>query len=272
MKVGFQGEHGAYSEMAVKKAFPKAEAVPCASFYDAFGALENGEVEALLMPVENSTEGSVTPVYDLLAKTKFNAFKEVFLRIEHCLITNPKNRIEDIKDVYSHPQALGQCREFLKKSKYREIAYYDTAGAVKMIMESGRKDAAAIASEAAAGYYGMKIIEKNIEDNPNNITRFLALGKDMKTEFKKENRYKTSIIFSIKHEPGTLFRIVKAFAERNINMTKIESRPTKKTAWEYLFFVDFEGHCEDKNIVEALEEIEKNSFFVNVVGSYPWGE
>lgn len=272
MKVAFQGERGAYSEAAIKKTFPDAEAVACQTFHAAFEALETGKVDVALIPVENSTEGSVSPVYDLLVESNVKAFHEVFLKVEHCLIGYTGCGLSDIKEVYSHPQALGQCTHFLKKIRVKTISHYDTAGAVKMLSKLKKKDVAAIASEVAAEYYGMKILKKNIEDNPNNITRFLALTKDKKTEFEKGKKYKTSIVFSIKHVPGALFKVIKVFADEKINLTKIESRPTKKTPWEYIFFVDFEGHVEEGRVRRALKEVEDNSFFVRIIGSYPKGD
>jgi chorismate mutase/prephenate dehydratase len=272
LSMAFQGEHGAYSEAAIKKAFPNCEAIACPTFFSVFESLEKELVEAALLPVENSTEGSVTPVYDLLMETELNAFSEIFLRIEHCLIAHPETDISQIKEIYSHPQALEQCRGLFKRINSKPVPYYDTAGAVSLIKESGRKDIAAIASKQAAKHYGMNVLEENIEDSSNNFTRFLALGKSMQVKLEEGKSYKTSFVFSVRHEPGSLFRIMKIIADKNINLTKLESRPTKKSPWEYVFFVDFEGHMEEPSVAEALKEIENHSLFVKVFGSYKRGD
>jgi prephenate dehydratase/chorismate mutase len=272
LKMVFQGEHGAYSEAALKKAFPNAEPVPSQTFHSVFEALEKGDADAALLPVENSTEGSVTPVYDLLMESDTKAFQEVFLRVEHCLMARPGVVIGDLKEVYSHPQALEQCRGLFKRLGAKPVPYYDTAGAAKMVKESGRNDIAAIASELAASHYGLDILGKGIEDNPNNITRFLALGRGISEKPVKSRRYKTSLVFAIRHEPGSLFSVVRILAERGINLTKLESRPTKKTPWEYVFFVDFEGHAEEEQVKEVLKQVEEKTLFMKVFGSYVRGD
>lgn len=265
-KVAFQGERGAYGEMAALQYFPSATLVPLKSFADVFEAAEGGRVAYAVIPVENSIEGSVGEVYDLLLLTKLKAVGEVYQRIHHCLIANKGGKISQIKSVYSHPQALGQCRGYLRRKKLEPLPAYDTAGAVKMVKERGMQDSAAIASKHAAVLYGMEILAEGIEDRKNNYTRFLVLARSGAE--KVGRKYKTSMIFSIKHVPGALFGILGEFALRRLNLTKIESRPTKETPWEYNFYVDFEGHIGDKAVKQALSAVRPKTSYFKVLGSY----
>ncbi len=176
------------------------------------------------------------------------------------------DKIEEIDTVYSHPQALGQCRNFIEKNTMKTIPTYDTAGSVKIIQELNKKNCACIASKTAASIYNMPIITENIANNLNNYTRFLILSKN---EVLETGNDKTSIIFSIKHEPGSLYRIIENFNKNNINLTKIESRPTKANTWEYNFYVDFEGHQKDMKVLEMLNKIKEETLFLKILGSYP---
>lgn len=268
MKVAFQGERGAYSESAVYSFFgSSAEAQPCRTLSDVFETVEKGEADYGLVPIENSIEGSVNQTYDLFLEHNLKVCGETVLKIVHCLITDPKTKnLDAVKVVYSHPQALAQCRNFIERLGCNMIPTYDTAGSVKMIKEKGLINAGAIASELAAEIYGMKALVKGIADNPNNYTRFFALAK---TDSPPTGSDKTSIIFSVKHVPGALYHALGDFAVRNINLTKIESRPTKEKPWEYNFYLDFEGHRSEEKCREALEDLEDRSFFVKVLGSYP---
>ena len=265
--VAFQGEIGAYSEGAATQFFgPSIQVKPCESFDDVFKVVEKGEVQFGIVPIENSLEGSISRVYDLLLDSSLKVCGETELRVVHCLIASPETRLDAIKKVYSHPQALGQCQAFLKHLGVEAIPTYDTAGSVKMIKEKGISDGAAIASTRAAEIYGMQIIAREIEDNPNNFTRFFILARQ---DSPPSGNDKTSIVFSVKHRPGALYESLKDLAARNINLTKIESRPTRQKPWEYNFYLDFEGHREDKAAREALDNLEKTSLFVKVLGSYP---
>jgi len=265
--VAFQGEVGAYSEQAVFLFFgPTASVRPCKSLRTVFETIEKGESDFGVVPIENSLEGSVNETYDLLLDSSLQVSGEINLRVVHCLIANPETQLSDIKVVYSHPQALAQCRRFLETLNCEVVSTYDTAGSVKMIRDKRLVDSAAIASEKAAEVYGMKIIRKAIEDSPNNYTRFFVLSKD---DAPPSGRDKTSIIFSVKHLPGTLYDALQEFAVRSINLTKIESRPTKQNPWEYNFYLDFEGHRKDAICKEALEGLRKKSTFVKILGSYP---
>ena len=267
IRVAFQGELGAYSEEAAFHFFgPYIDVRPCESLDDVFKAVEQGEVQFGIVPIENSLEGSISRVYDLLLDSILRVCGETELRIAHCLIARPETRLDMVKKVYSHPQALGQCRAFLKHLNLEIVPTYDTAGSVKMIKERGITDGAAIASTRAAEIYGMQILAREIEDNPNNFTRFFILAKH---DSPPTGNDKTSIVFSVKHRPGALYEFLKELTAKSINLTKIESRPTRQKAWEYNFYMDLEGHHEDKPIREALDNLEMISLFVKVLGSYP---
>jgi prephenate dehydratase len=269
-RVAFQGERGAYGEMATLQYFPKATLIPKKSFQDVFDAAGKGEVDYIVVPVENSIEGSVNENYDLLLQTKLEVIGEVYQRVRHCLIAN--RGAKKIKYVHSHPQALAQCRGYMQKKKLEPVPAYDTAGAVKMIKENKMLDSAAIASKRAAELYDMEILDEGIEDRKNNYTRFLILSAKKARGNANGGNYKTSMIFSVKHVPGALFGIVGEFAIRRINLTKIESRPTKETPWEYNFYVDFEGHVQDKAVKEALRSIKPKTSYVKILGSYKRAE
>ncbi len=267
IQVAFQGEPGAYSEEAALQYFgPSIQAKPCESVDDVFKAVEQSKTQFGIVPIENSLEGSVSRSYDLLLDSELKVHGETELRIVHYLIASPETRLDSIKKVYSHPQALGQCQAFLKHLGCEPVPAYDTAGSVKMIKEKGMTDSAAIASTRAAEIYDMQILAKGIEDNPHNFTRFFILAEH---DSPPSGNDKTSIVFSVKHRPGTLYETLKTLSSRNINLTKIESRPRREKPWEYNFYLDFEGHREDKGIRETLEELEKAALFLKILGSYP---
>lgn len=267
MKVTYQGETGAYSEMAVYKFFGRrVEPLPCKDFGEVFESVKTTAAPHGVIPIENSIEGSVNQNYDLFLTYDLKVCGEVAVKLAHVLIGNHQTKLEDIETVYSHPQALAQCRKYLEKHKWEIIPAYDTAGSVKIIKEKNIQNAAAIASEKAADLYDMKILARDIADNPSNYTRFLVLGLE---DAAPTGDDKTSIIFSAKHSPGTLYHALGEFASRNINLTRIESRPTKTTAWQYNFYLDFEGHRTEKRCTEALQALEKYATFVKILGSYP---
>ena len=268
LRVSFQGERGAYSEAAASYYFKDTiETMPYPTFYDVLESTEEGRSDYAVLPVENSLEGSVGESYDLLLSTKLNAIGEIYYRIKHCLIGF--NELKKIDTVYSHPQALGQCRKFIQEHKLKPVPTYDTAGSVKILLELKNDASACIASKKAAEIYKVPVIKEGIEDNQNNYTRFLVLAKK---KGEKTGKDKTSIIFSIKHVPGALYSILEKFNSNKINLTKIESRPTKSTPWEYNFYVDFEGHESDINVRDVLEKIKQNTIFLKILGSYPRGE
>jgi prephenate dehydratase len=251
MRVAFQGEPGAYSEEVIIQGFGSAvEPLPRPYLRDVFDAVEGGEAEMGLIPVENTIEGSIVRSYDLLNERGLKARGEVILRVTHCLIANPGVPLRDVVRVYSHPQALGQCRAFIEEHGLEPVAAPDTAGSVKMLKESGARDSAAIASGRAAEVY----------------TRFIVIGVE---DHEPTPLDKTSLVFATDHRPGTLHRALGAFARRQIDLTKIESRPQVGKPWEYLFFVDVVGHREDPEMRGALEELRESTRMVKVLGSYP---
>ncbi len=266
MKVAFQGEIGAYSESAVYSFFgPSVKVKPCKNLSDVFESVKKEEILYGVVPIENSIEGSINQTYDLFLEYDLKVCGEIVLKISHCLIAHPGTHLNSIKTVYSHPQALAQCRKFLEQLGCRLISTFDTAGSVKMIKDERLMDAGAIASERAAEIYSMNILAKEIGDTPKNYTRFFVLSKQ---DLPYSGEDKTSIIFSVKSIPGALHHVLKEFAVRNINLTKIESRPTKRTPWEYNFYLDFEGYRNEEKCREALESIEDKTLFVKILGSY----
>jgi prephenate dehydratase len=269
VKIGFQGESGSYSEIAALTFFSKFKScfIPFRSFQDLFDNVDNSHIDAAIVPIENSIEGSVNEAYDLLVEKHLFVTGEIYQRIRHCLIVNKQYR--EPKTVFSHPQALAQCRNYIRKKSLESVPLYDTAGSVKFIKEHAMLDASAIASKRSAEIYDMKIIEEGIEDKNNNFTRFLIVSKIPNNQ---TNADKTSIIFSISHTPGSLFLILKEFAAKNINLTKIESRPTKDIPWEYYFFVDFEGNPNADGVRASLLNIKNESIFFKILGSYKKAE
>jgi len=264
-KVSFQGEHGAYSENAARKFFVESiECIPCNTFEDSLKTTADNNSNYSILPVENSIEGSVGQSIDAITKTNLHSIGEIYLKVEHCLIGTGK--LKDIQTIYSHPQALGQCSKFIKENNLKTVPTYDTAGSVKIISELKKDNCAAIASSHASSLYNVPVIKEGIENNSNNFTRFLIFSKENTTDSGND---KTSIIFSVKHEPGALQQILKEFNDNEINLTKIESRPNKNTNWEYNFFVDFIGHYSDSKIKSVLNIISQNTIFLKVIGSYP---
>ena len=265
--IAFQGERGAYSEEALSAAWPNAQPVPCKEFADVFESVQNGTVDAGLVPLENSTEGSINSTYDLLLNSQLTIAGEKFLRVRHYLLAQKSTKLEKGLKVYSHPQALAQCRDFLHEKGLQAVQYYDTAGAAKDLA-AGKipKGAAVIASRKAAEHYGLSILQEGVEDNRNNYTRFILISRTAPTP---KPDFKMSIVFSTQHKPGALFRVLKAFAESQINLTKLESRPTKTTPWEYVFYLDFEGSAFHAPAKGVLEHIKPDTLMLKVLGSYP---
>lgn len=266
MKVSFQGEPGAYSEQAVFNYFGEVETLPCESFDVMFDSVVSGKSDAALAPIENSLAGSIHQNYDLLLRHDLHITGEYLLRVRHCLIAMPGVKKEDIKKAISHPQALGQCAGYLRSHGIKPEQVYDTAGSVKMLKESGARDVAAIASKRAAELYGMQILEEGIEDNTENYTRFLAIRREAVVP---QNDAKTSIVFTLKNVPGSLFKAMSVFALRDIDLTKIESRPLQGKPWEYLFYIDFIGSAQDEVSKRALDHLGEYALTLRVLGSYP---
>lgn len=267
LRIAFQGERGAYSEMAIMLNFPASTAIPLKTFHDVFETVKNHRNEIAVVPIENSIEGSVSETYDLLLQDKIYVSGEIFQRINHCLIVNKEYK--KIINVYSHPQALGQCRDYIQSKKLEPIPAFDTAGAVKFIKENKMMKSAAIASRRAAEIYEMHILEEGIEDKKNNFTRFFVISKQLVD--KPSGKDRTSIIFALEHKPGSLYQVLKEFSRKSINLTRIESRPTKETPWEYYFYVDFDGHYNDQKVKMTLDKIKTQTKFFKLLGSYQKG-
>jgi prephenate dehydratase len=265
MRVAFQGEPGAYSEQAVFNYFGDVETLPCESFDLVFDSIISERCDAGLIPIENSLAGSIHQNYDLLLRHDLYIVGEYLLRVQHCLITLPGVDKAEIKKVISHPQALGQCTAYLRGLGVKTESVYDTAGSVKMLKESGVRDTAAVASRRAAEIYEMQIVEEGIEDNPENYTRFLAISK---TSGKPNGEAKTSIVFTLKNQPGALFKALSVFALRDIDLTKIESRPLQGKPWEYLFYIDFIGAVHEETARKALDHLGEYALMLRVLGSY----
>ena len=268
IKVAFQGESGAYSEEAAKKYFEeKIRTVPCQTFADIFKTISKG-VDFGVVPIENSIEGNVTQAYDLILRFGFPIVGEVIHKISHCLIANRGVRIGAVKKVYSHPQALGQCREYLERMGFSAIPEYDTAGSVKLIKEKAITDGAAIAGRGAAEIYGMDILASEIETNKKNFTRFFVISKKASKAPQDGIGFKTSVAFSTKHSPGALYNAIGCFANNGINLTYIQSRPILGKPWEYNFYLDCEGSISEPKIKGAVAALGTFSSFVKVLGSY----
>jgi prephenate dehydratase len=268
MKIAFQGEKGAYSEVAALEHFGAGlTTLPCVSFDDVFAAVESGAAERGLVPVENSLAGSIHRNYDLLLQFPLVVTGEHYLRVSHCLIGLPGATMDSLTRVISHPQALAQCEKYLRGLSGVQVdPVYDTAGSVKMVKEADDPTVAAIASRRAAELYEMAILDESIEDNPENFTRFQAISQQ---PVPPGPDAKTSIVFAMQNAPGALFRAMSVFALRDIDLTKIESRPLVGKPWEYFFYIDFVGAIEDEQVKNALANLQEYCTFLRVLGSYP---
>jgi prephenate dehydratase len=266
MKVAIQGERGAFSHRAANLLVPKAEVLPCSRSVDVFDALASGKAGCIVVPVENTLAGSVGEHLDLLMERDVFVQQELRLRIEHNLIVFPGVKLKDVRHVLSHPVALDQCRDFLRKHpKLIKEAFYDTAGSVKHLMENKIKNAAGIASTQAAREYGGQVLLTGLEDDKQNFTRFFLAAKNKKV---LRNADKTSIVFSVKNVPGALFKALSVFTLRDLDLSKIESRPVRGQPWEYLFYVDVLSG-EDEPMRKALDHLAEIAGFVKVLGIYP---
>jgi prephenate dehydratase len=270
-KIAFQGEKGAFSEDAACHFFGnRIDPVPHKTFRDVFQAVASGSADHGMIPIENSLTGSIHQNMDLLLEFDLSVIGEVILRIHHNLLALPGVIFREIRKVYSHPQALGQCSDFLDGLENVEvIPMYDTAGSAKRISEGSEKDAASIASLRAAKDYGLHVLKQGIENNDQNFTRFLIISQN---GIIPEQHIKTSIVFSAKDIPGALFKSLSVFALRDINLLKIESRPLRKGKWRYWFYLDFEGGLQDEACQNALNHLREITSFLKVLGSYETGK
>jgi len=271
MRVAFQGEAGAYSEAAALAFFgSQVETVACHNFDDVFASVTNTNCRFGIIPIENSLAGSIHRNYDLLLRNNLHLVGEHYLRVSHCLLALPGVQLDEIKTVHSHPQALAQCEANLSNLPIRPVAEADTAGSAKLIRAMNDRSAAALASHRAASVYQLEILVENMEDNPANFTRFLALASPGEIlPAPAEVEYKTSIVFSLHNQPGSLFKAMSVFALRDIDLTKIESRPMPGRPWEYLFYIDFIGSAQDQVCTRAIAHLEELAPFLRILGSYP---
>ncbi len=273
MRVAFQGVPGAFSEEASLRFAPGGEAVGYPTFEEAFDAAVRGECTHACLPVENSLAGSINQVYDLLTDSVLNVVAEHIVRVHHNLLALPGTRIEDITRVYSHTQALQQCRKFILKHGFEAVTDFDTAGAAKLLSENGEssKGRAAIASRRAAEAYGLEILAEKIEDLSFNYTRFFVLGTEEAPK-RETGRSKTSLVLATRHRPGDLVACLEVLPQHDINMTKLESRPRRDKPWSYIFYIDIEGHLEDPNVAAAMTALMRKAAFIKLLGSYPAAE
>ncbi len=268
--VAFQGERGSFSEEAAYKLLGRTIRVrPCETFAAIFGSVVSGKTKYCLAPIENTLAGSVYENYDLLLKHDLHIVGEVSLRIVHNLIALPGTALREVRQVYSHPVALAQCgRFFAQHPKIEKVPFYDTAGAVKMLREKDLRSAAAIASRVAASFYRARILKTHLEDHQENYTRFLLLSR---TAHVSPRADKVSIVFSTRNLPGALFRCLSVFALRDINLSKLESRPLRGRPWEYFFYLDFEGNVKDERSRKALAHLAETTDFLRVLGCFERG-
>jgi len=266
-RVAFQGIAGAHSEQAIRQYFgPEAESIPCAALDDLFPLVESGDVDHAMLPVENAIAGSVTRAYELLLEHDLRVYAEVILRVRHMLLVLPGTTLGDLQRARSHPQALAQCQRYLNRHGLEGEPTFDTAGAARDLATNPQAGVAAIASELAAELYGLEILDRDIEDFPFNYTRFFVLARQAPP---RAQRNKTSVIFTTPHEPGALYECLGEFAKRRVNLAKIESRPRLNRPWQYFFYLDFEGHCQDPECEAAIMGLLRRSLFVKLLGSYP---
>ena len=265
MIVAFQGVKGAYSEDAVFMWSPRASALECPEFLDLFDAVRTGRADLGMLPVENSIEGSVTAANDLLFRSDLKVVGEVMVRIRHCLIGHRDAELSDIRRVYSHPQALAQCRDLLTSHpEWQKVPAFDTAGSVRMVRERGDREEAAIASRRAAETYGMKVLLEDVQSIRDNITRFFVLSREPSVD----RGDKTALAFTTKNKPGALFECLRDFASHEVNITKLESRPWQGRTWEYVFYLDLDGDARDGKVAAAFHELQESASCVRVFGSF----
>ena len=265
MRIAYQGEPGAYSEAAALAYDAEGTPEPCRSFEDVFAAVTTGAAARGVLPMENTIGGTIHRNYDLLVEHELPIVGEVQLKVDHCLLALPGVTLDEITVIHAHPQALAQCERFLGGLRNVQIeAVYDTAGGAKLIREQEQRGHAAIASIRAAGVFELEVLHKGVQDFENNITRFCVIARQGITE----GADKTSIVFALPSEPGTLFRALSSFALRGIDLTKLESRPIRGRAWEYMFYADLAVSREDLNCARALVNLAEFARWVRTLGTY----
>jgi len=267
LEVAFQGEDGSYAQEVAFTFFGKSvNTRQCDTLEEVFRLVQDGRASHGIVPVENSQEGSMGRTYDLLLESDVMVCGEMHVRMTYSLVANKSATLGSIKKIYSHPHALAQCQAFLRHLGCELIPTYNTTAVVKMIKDKKAHDIAVITSESVAFAYDMQILAREVEDNPRNSTRFFVLSK---TDSEPTGEDRTSIVILLKHKPGTVYAAVKEFADHEINLTKVEARPTRKTPWEYNFYLDFEGHRNDRIVSGVLDHLRNETEFLKVLGSYP---
>ena len=269
VKIAIQGELGAYSHIAAEKLYNNADIKTCSTFEETFKQAYNDSSYKIVIPIENSLAGRVADIHYLLPKYKLQIHGEYFLPVEHNLLAKPEAKIEDIKYVRSHVQAISQCQNIISKRKFKAIISVDTAGSAKDLSEGKDKSIAAIASNLSAKIYDLKILEKNIEDEKGNVTRFLIMGKNIEQpDYTNDKKFITSCIFRVKSEPSALFKCLGGFATNQVNLTKLESFSVKNTFDQANFYLDIEGHIENLGVKKALEELGFHTETLDILGVY----
>jgi prephenate dehydratase len=268
-KIAFQGEKGAYSHIACDELFKDAEIKTCSSFEETFKTAYDDDTYKIVIPLENSLAGRVADIHYLLPKYKLQIYAEHFQKVEHNLLAKPDTKIEEIKFVRSHAQAIGQCQNIINKYKFKTIISADTAGSAKDLSIENDNSIAAIASELSAKIYKLKILKKNVEDETRNVTRFLIMGKKAKhPEYEVNKKYITSCIFRLKSEPSALYKSLGGFATNQINLTKLESFSVKNTFDQTNFYMDLVGHIENKEVQKAMQELSFHTENLDILGVY----
>src|SRR3954466_6025805 len=268
-KIVFQGEPGANSHLAISQAYPEAEAVPCATFEDAFTALSAGDADLGMIPIENSVAGRVAHIHHLMPNSKLHIIGEHFMPVQHQLLGVKGSKLENIKTVESHVHALGQCRKIIRKLGIKPVVAADTAGSAREIAERGDKTCAAIATKLAAEIYGLDILAENVEDEAHNTTRFIVLSREKKWARPGKDKGATTSLFRVKNVPAALYKAMGGFATNGINMTKLESYMIEGNFFATQFYADVEGHPEEQKLVLAFEELAFFSKEMKIVGVYP---
>ena len=273
IKIAFQGEKGAYSHIATEQLFKNADIKTCNTFDETFKTAFEDENYKIIIPLENSLAGRVADIHYLLPKYKLQIYSEHFQKVEHSLLVKPNATLKDIKYVRSHAQAISQCQTIIKKNNFKVIISADTAGSAKDLAESNDISIAAIASELSAKIYNLKVLQKNIEDESGNVTRFLIMGKNInQPEYVKEKNFITSCIFRLKSTPSALYKCLGGFATNQINLTKLESFSVKNTFDQTNFYLDLQGHIEEKKVQKAMEELGFHTESLDILGVYEASE
>tara|TARA_A100001011_G_scaffold136737_1_gene144185 strand:- start:84 stop:926 length:843 start_codon:yes stop_codon:yes gene_type:complete len=269
IKIAIQGELGAYSHIAANDLFREAEILTCKTFEETFKKAHEDENCKIIIPIENSLAGRVADIHYLLPKYKLQIHGEYFLHVEHNLLSKPEASFKDIKFVRSHAQAIGQCQKIINNNKFQSIVSADTAGSAKELSEGNDRSIAAIASSLSAKIYNLKILEKNIEDEKGNVTRFLIMGKNIEQpEFNENKKFITSCIFKLKSEPSALYKCLGGFATNQVNLTKLESFSVKNTFDQANFYLDLEGHLDQSGVKKAMEELGFHTVSLDILGVY----